>query len=230
MSLQEHNIELERQLIELQRDQTDPNNHQLIQMTAEKRKKKLGEDSIQQENLDSEMAMNTQLMLQKIQDLEKMFITEFNTQKEEKSTFSSMAKLKGQNLTQEEIEINNAKKLKALYEIKTVFTDYEEEKEELNIEIMRLKRELSFFDGLKEVMEQQGLKSTDVKLILLKNRRFKEGQKSQSRGRKSEKLFFGAQEQEIPHKVKNRKLTRQIHSERESRESSVTSVINRSQS
>jgi hypothetical protein len=64
-------------------------------MTAEKRKKKLGEDSIQQENLDSEMAMNTQLMLQKIQDLEKMFITEFNTQKEEKSTFSSMAKLKG---------------------------------------------------------------------------------------------------------------------------------------
>lgn len=230
MSLQEHNIELERQLIELQRDQTDPNNHQLIQMTAEKRKKKLGEDSIQQENLDSEMAMNTQLMLQKIQDLEKMFITEFNTQKEEKSTFSSMAKLKGQNLTQEEIEINNAKKLKALYEIKTVFTDYEEEKEELNIEIMRLKRELSFFDGLKEVMEQQGLKSTDVKLILLKNRRFKEGQKSQSRGKKSEKLFFGAQEQEIPHKVKNRKLTRQIHSERESRESSVTSVINRSQS
>jgi len=58
-------------------------------MTAEKRKKKLDEDSIQQENLDSEMAMNTQLMLQKIQDLEKMFITEFNTQKEEKSTFSS---------------------------------------------------------------------------------------------------------------------------------------------
>ena len=78
-------------------------------------------------------------------------------------------------MTQEEIEINNAKKLKALYEIKTVFTDYEEEKEELNIEIMRLKRELSFFDGLKDIMDQQGLKSTDVKLILLKNRRFKEG-------------------------------------------------------
>lgn len=42
--------------------------------------------------------------------------------------------------------------MKAIYEIKTVVTDYEEEKEELNIEIMKLRREISKFEGVTCIM------------------------------------------------------------------------------
>lgn len=103
-------------------------------------------------------------------------------------------------------------------------TDYEEEKEELNIEIMRLKRELSFFDGLKDVMERQGLKANDVKIILLKNKRFRDSSRDTSQEKRG-KVFFGAQDQ-IKNKERHSQYTNnQNQSERESRESSVASLV-----
>lgn len=82
-------------LEEFRREFSGLNQNQLIHMTAERKKRKSDEESIQNDKLDSEMIANTQIMLKKIQDLEKMFITEFNTQKDEKKLMSSVAKQKG---------------------------------------------------------------------------------------------------------------------------------------
>ena len=113
------------------------------------------------------------MMLQKIQDLENMFTTEFNAMGKETSQFIGDS---GVQLSPEEsekklqdMEMKNAEKLKALYEIKTVVTDYEEEKEELNIEIMKLRRELRKFEGVASIMEEQGLVAKDVEKILSNN-------------------------------------------------------------